>query len=126
MLKKFNIVLIFLVLPLSINLGIGISLILPITLFYLLKDFKNIYYSYIPTLLTSIFFIQDKFIYIISMLVLTLLFYYLITRVLTNKKGKYTLLVIFSYFPSFHEESVTAQMYHLHYQRIYQDFHMLY
>lgn len=97
MLKKFNIVLIFLVLPLSINLGIGISLILPITLFYLLKDFKNIYYSYIPTLLTSIFFIQDKFIYIISMLVLTLLFYYLITRVLTNKKGKYTLLVIFSY-----------------------------
>lgn len=97
MLKKINIILIFLVLPLSINLGIGISLILPITLFYLFKDIKNIYYCYIPTLFSSILFIQDKFIYIISMLVLSAIFYYVITSLLSNKKSKYTIMIIFTY-----------------------------
>lgn len=51
MLKKLNIVLICAFSALTINYNIGFALLMPIILFYLVKDIKNIYYTYIPSLL---------------------------------------------------------------------------
>ncbi len=97
MLKKVNIVLVFLVLPFSLNLRLGYVLILPLLMFYLLKDFKNIYYTYIPSLLTTIIFLREYFVLTLSMYIITLLFYYLITLVLNKKFPSLTTCFIVMY-----------------------------
>lgn len=102
MLKKINVVLVFSVLVLSLKLNIGFSLFLPILLFYLLKDFKNIYYTYIPSLLTGFFFVRDSFFLLLGVLVLTLCFYYLITGVVHKKYPKLTPYVIVGYLVAMH------------------------
>lgn len=97
MLKKLNIVLVFLVLPLSLNLKMGYFLIMPILLFYLLKDFKNIYYTYIPSLITTVVFLRSYFIMTLSIYIITLLFYYLTTLVIDRKYPSITTYAILSF-----------------------------
>lgn len=97
MLKKVNIILVFSILPLSLNLKLGFVLFLPLLLFYLLKDFKNIYYTYIPSLISSIIFMRQYFVIMLGVLVLTLLFYYLITSVNSKKFASISSLLIVSY-----------------------------
>lgn len=94
MFKKINIVLVFLVLPLSLNLKMGYFLIIPLLLFYLLKDFKNVYYTYIPSLISTLIFLRSYFIMTLSIYIITLLFYYLITLVIDIKKPHITTFVI--------------------------------
>lgn len=97
MLKKVNIILLFFVLPLSLNLKLGYVMILPLLLFYLLKDFKNIYYTYIPSLISTVLFVREYFIITLSIYIVTLLFYYLITMVVNKKNPNLTTFVIAMY-----------------------------
>lgn len=86
MLKKINIIIIFSSIILSIKLNLGLSLFLPVILFYVLKDIKNIYYSYIPTILVSLMFLQNEFIYILLVLVINILFYLFLTKTKIQNK----------------------------------------
>ena len=79
MLKKINIILISLVLCFSLKLNMGFTLVIPIVIFYLLKDSKNMYYTYIPMLITSILFMREYFVYILGMMVAVTAFYFFIT-----------------------------------------------
>ncbi len=94
MLKKINIILISLVLCFSLKLNMGFALIIPVLMFYLLKDSKNMYYTYIPVLITSVLFMRDYFIYILGMLVTITAFYFLITTIVNKKAPKITTFII--------------------------------
>ena len=94
MLKKINIILISLVLCFSLKLNMGFALIIPVLMFYLLKDSKNMYYTYIPVLITSVLFMRDYFIYILGMLVTITAFYFLITTIVNKKTPKITTFII--------------------------------
>ncbi len=94
MLKKINIILISLVLCFSLKLNMGFALVIPIIIFYLLKDSKNMYYTYIPILITSILFMKEYFIYTLGMLVMVTAFYFLITTLVNKKAPKLTTLMI--------------------------------
>lgn len=56
MLKIINMILVFFFIPLTIEYKVGYIFLIPTVLFYLKKDIKNIYYIYIPILLSTIFF----------------------------------------------------------------------
>lgn len=78
MLKKYNVILVFSFAILTIKYHVGFAFVLPLLIFYLLKDFKNIYYSYIPSIIMTLVFNFDGIIPVVSMLAITLLFYFLI------------------------------------------------
>ncbi len=86
MLKKINTIIIFSVLGLSVKLNIGYSIFLPVLLFYILKDIKNIYFTYIPTLISTIIFMPSNFIMTLSILILTSIFYYLLTNIFSKQR----------------------------------------
>lgn len=86
MLKKFNIILIFFAGVLSVKLGIGFTLFLPLLIFYLLKDFKNIYYTYIPSLLSCFLLAREYLISLLIVLCTTLIFYYLYVYIVNKAK----------------------------------------
>lgn len=94
MLKKINIILISIALSFSLKLNIGFCLILPLIMFYILKDSKNIYYIYLPMLLTSILFMREYFIILLISLISLLVCYYLITNFISKKLNKLTSFVI--------------------------------
>lgn len=94
MLKKINIILISIALSFSLRLNIGFSLILPLVMFYMLKDAKNIYYIYIPMLITTIVFMREYFIILLITLILLVISYFLITTVISKKMNKITSLCI--------------------------------
>ena len=94
MLKKINIILISLVLCFSLKLNMGFTLVIPIVIFYLLKDSKNMYYTYIPMLITSILFMREYFVYILGMMVAVTAFYFFITTLINKKTPNITTLMI--------------------------------
>lgn len=94
MLKKLNIILISIALSFSLRLNIGFSIILPLVMFYMLKDAKNIYYIYIPMLIVTAIFMREYFIIILITLLLLTLCYFLITMVISKKMNKITSLCI--------------------------------
>lgn len=94
MLKKINIILISIALSFSLKLNIGFCLILPLIMFYILKDSKNIYYIYLPMILTSILFMREYFIILLISLISLLVCYYLITNIISKKLNKLTSFVI--------------------------------
>lgn len=76
MFKKINIILICAFSALTINYEIGFSLLIPIILFYLVKDIKNIYYTYIPSLLmVTLFSFNDLFNLLYSLSIITALYF---------------------------------------------------
>ena len=85
MLKKLNVCIVFLVLILSLKLNVGYSIYLPVLIFYLFKDIKNIYYTFIPTVFTVTLFLNEYFISTLLILILTLFFYIFQTSFLSNK-----------------------------------------
>lgn len=95
MLKKLNIILISAFLALSINYNIGPFLITPVLLFYLKKDFKNIYYTYIPVFIFSLIFSTSKIFMIILMLLFVIGLYLLDSLVIRKvlRKDIYNKLI---------------------------------
>lgn len=85
MLKKINIIIVMFFLPLSLKLNFGFLLILPVLLFYLIKDNKNIIYISIPSLLSTLIFNKNEFINYLIVLIITLLVYYLINHFMSRK-----------------------------------------
>lgn len=77
MFKKINLILISFCSILVINYNIGYSLFIPIALFYLLKDIKDIYYIIIFSLLSILLFNFNIYIYLIN-IGLILISYFLI------------------------------------------------
>jgi len=89
MLKKYNIVLIFLVLPFSLELHLGYFLIIPLMIFYLLKDVKNIIYAFVPSLIVSFFFLRPYCFTLLALQAATIIFYFLLINI---KKIKNSLM----------------------------------
>lgn len=85
MLKKINIIIIFSSLILSIKLNMGFTLFMPILIFYLLKDIKNIYFTYIPTIISTLLFMPENFISVLLILIITFIFYFLLTNIIGNR-----------------------------------------
>lgn len=56
MLKKINMIVVCSFSALTISYGIGPFLIMPILLFYICKDYKNIIYTYIPVIIVTLLF----------------------------------------------------------------------
>ena len=84
MLKKINIILVCLFSCLTINYNIGFCLLIPILLFYIVKDIKNIYYTYIPSILFVTIFSFDNLLnllYCLSIISVT----YFIYRYISNR-----------------------------------------
>ncbi len=84
MLKKINMIIVCFFLTLTIKEGFLFSLYLPVVLFYLFKDFKNLIYIY-PTSFVSILLFkkEDIIVYLIFMIVMTL---YLFLHQMLSKK----------------------------------------
>lgn len=91
MLKKINIVIVSLIIPFSLNLNFGFMIIIPLLLFYLFKDIKNILYTYLPITIISFLFMRQYFFLMLAAELIILLFYYLATHL---KKVKNSLLTI--------------------------------
>ena len=84
MLKKINIILVCAFSALTIKYNIGFALLSPIILFYLMKEFKNIYYTYIPSIIMTILFsFNDIFALIYSLSIITII--YFIYRYISRK-----------------------------------------
>ena len=84
MLKKINIILVCAFSALTIKYNIGFALLSPIILFYLMKEFKNIYYTYIPSIIMTILFsFKDIFALIYSLSIITII--YFIYRYISRK-----------------------------------------
>lgn len=77
MLKIINIILVFFFLPMTFEYNIGYVFLIPTILFYLKKDIKNIYYIYIPALLSTILFSFKNSIIVLLILIITTGFYFL-------------------------------------------------
>lgn len=84
MFKKINLALVCFFSILALNYNLGYALTLPIFIFYLLKDNKNIYYILPTSLLSIILFSKDN---LLSYLVLALLLiiFIIIIYILANK-----------------------------------------
>lgn len=89
MLKIINIILIFFFIPITIEYKVGYIFLIPTILFYLKKDFKNIYYIYIPILLSTILFSFKNSLTILFILGSITGYYFLINHF---KKRKYKFL----------------------------------
>lgn len=92
MLKKINIILICAFSALTIKYNIGFALLSPIILFYLMKEFKNIYYTYIPSvLMVALFSFKDIFSLIYSLSIITIVYFiYKYISKKTNNSFKYS------------------------------------
>lgn len=86
MLKKINIIIIMFLIPLSLKINFGFLFILPITLFYLIKDNKNIIYISIPSIISILLFTKEHFINYLIILIITILIYFLIDYFITKRK----------------------------------------
>ncbi len=80
MLKKINIVIVSLIIPFSLNLKLGFMILIPVLLFYLFKDIKNVLYTYLPVVITSFLFMRQYFLLILIVELAMLVFYYFLTR----------------------------------------------
>ncbi len=94
MLKKINIILIGIAISFSLKLNMGFCLILPLTMFYILKDIKNMYYIYIPQIIVTLLFMREYLIVLLITLIVISLCYFLITSVISRKLNKLTSLSI--------------------------------
>lgn len=74
MLKKLLMCIVFFFLVLSIKSGYLLFLYLPVLIFYLFKDYKNMYYIYPVSLLSLIIFDRNSIILYILIIILTTLF----------------------------------------------------
>mgnify|MGYP003302442908 CR=1 FL=1 len=95
MLKKLNIILVCSFSALTINYNIGFSLLIPVILFYLLKDLKNIYYTYIPSLfIVTLFSFNNLFnlLYCLSIITITYFLYKYISKKI-KQEFKYMFIV---------------------------------
>ena len=92
MLKKINIILICAFSALTIKYNIGFALLSPIILFYLMKEFKNIYYTYIPSVfMVALFSFKDVFSLIYSLSIITIVYFiYKYISKKTNNSFKYS------------------------------------
>ena len=77
MLKKLLMSVIFFFLVLSIKSGYLLFIYLPVLIFYLFKDYKNMYYIYPVSLLSLIIFDRNSIILYIVIIILTTLFLHL-------------------------------------------------
>lgn len=98
MLKKINIIIVMFFLPLSLKINLGFMLFLPVVLFYLIKDRKNIFYISIPSIISMLIFSKEHFINYLIILILTISIYYIIDYFM-NKEDKllsvYNLSIVF-------------------------------
>ena len=99
MLKKINIIIVMFFLPMSLKINFGYLLILPILLFYLIKDSQNIIYISIPSLISTIIFNKENFINYLIILIISLIAYYIINHFIRRKEKILSLydLVIIGY-----------------------------
>ncbi len=97
MIKKINLILISIGLGLTINYNFGYIMLLPVILFYLQKDYKTLFYV-VPTIMfTTLIFNYEYILYLLIVIITISLLYYLINKLLVNKKLKillYTLSLI--------------------------------
>ncbi len=96
MLKKINIIISISLISLTVSFNSGFFLLIPVLLFYLFKEFKNIYYTYIPALLITILLNFNYSFELILVLGIVTGIYFL-TGLLTKKhKGfiKYQMLFV--------------------------------
>ena len=77
MLKKLLMTVIFFFLVLSIKSGYLFFLYLPVLIFYLFKDYKNIYYIYPVSLFSLLIFDRGSIIIYLCIIVVTTIFFYL-------------------------------------------------
>ncbi len=106
MLKKYNLIIIFFFSILTILLDVGYALYLPIVFYYVLKDYKNIYYI-IPSSFVSLFIFTGTN-YLISFGILMILILFLMWIMTKITKGYYMyifigLLNIISYLIVYHD-----------------------
>lgn len=87
MLKKINLIIVSFFGILTINLNLGYAIFLPLIIFYLLKDRNNIYYIYIPSIISCFVFARKYVIAYLGILCLISIFYFILTS-LTTKKTK--------------------------------------
>ena len=90
--KKINLIIISLGLGLTINLGIGYSLIIPVLIYYLKKDIKNIFYIF-PTLTIAVILSNTS--NLISIILLDLLVIFLVLFPLIFLEKSFSLRVQF-------------------------------
>lgn len=97
MLKKINTIIIMFLIPLSLKINFGFLFILPVTLFYLIKDNKNIIYISIPSIISILLFTKEHFINYLIILIITILVYFLINYFIPKRKqiiSLYHLLIV--------------------------------
>lgn len=83
--KKINLIIISLGLGFTINLGIGYSLIIPVLIYYLKKDIKNVFYIF-PTLTFAVILSNTS--NLISIIILDLLVIFLVLLLQSFNKIK--------------------------------------
>lgn len=90
MLKKLNIVLITIFTTLTISYDSGFFVLIPILLFYLMKDFKNIYYTYIPAFIITLLLNTSDILELVFTLLSVIGIYFLLGLIhkKTNIKNK--------------------------------------
>ena len=71
--KKINLIIISFGLGLTVNFGIGYSLIIPVLIYYLKKDIKNLFYI-IPTLTIAVILSNTSNLMSIIILILLVIF----------------------------------------------------
>ena len=105
MYKKINMLIIAFFLILSLNFDIGFSLYIPILLYYLIRDIKNIYYFLPTSTISLVIFTQFNYIiYYLILMVVILLILWIMNKI---SKGIYIygfviLLNVFSWVLLYH------------------------
>ena len=74
MLKKVNMIIIMMTTVLTVLLDIGFLFYIPIVMFYLLKDYKNIYYIIPSSLLSLLLFTRTSYLIPYGILAILILF----------------------------------------------------
>ena len=86
MFKKVNLIIIAFFSVLTVLFPIGFTLYLPLLFFYVLKDNRNIYYLFVPSLLALILFAREFAVYFLFLTVIVYVLQMLLHRI---SKGFY-------------------------------------
>ena len=92
MLKKVNMVIVMMASVLTVLLDVGFLFYIPIVFFYLLKDYRKIYYIIPSTIISLLLFTGTSYLIPFGILSILLLFVLWIMRKLT--KGYYIYIIV--------------------------------
>lgn len=87
MLKKLNIIIVSFFLVLSLKADFMFSLILPVFIFYIFHDHKNMYYVYLSSTISILLFVREYFIIHLVVVVISIIFMYLFSLFVNKDFG---------------------------------------